>query len=132
MIHVRFLILFMGLHYVKYFQIRSFFWSVLSCIRTEYGKIRRIFPYSVQTRENTDHKKIRIWRLFTAFTPPASQVLLTEWIEAILVSSTINGLSSLSLSSSRIFPNNHAVDIVLNFHLFLMNSFLKVGLSPSK
>ena len=29
-------------------QIRSFFWSVFSCIRTEYGDLLRKFPYSVQ------------------------------------------------------------------------------------
>ena len=27
-------------HCVKSFQVRSYFWSVFSCIRTEYGKIR--------------------------------------------------------------------------------------------
>ena len=30
------------------------FWSLFSRIRIEYGKIRSIFPYSVQMRENTD------------------------------------------------------------------------------
>ena len=30
------------------------FWSVFSRIRTEYGEIPRISPYSVQMRENTD------------------------------------------------------------------------------
>ena len=30
------------------------FWSVFSRIRTEYGEILRISPYSVQMRENTD------------------------------------------------------------------------------
>ena len=30
------------------------FWSVLSCIWSEYGEIRGISPYSVQIRENTD------------------------------------------------------------------------------
>ena len=34
----------------------EFFWSVFSRIRTEYGKIRSISPYSVQIRENTDQK----------------------------------------------------------------------------
>ena len=29
-------------------------WSVFSRIRTEYGDILRISPYSVQMRENTD------------------------------------------------------------------------------
>ena len=44
----------MGIHYVKSVQIRSFFWSVFSCIRTEYGEIRSISSHSVQMRENTD------------------------------------------------------------------------------
>ena len=34
----------------------EFFWSVFSCIRTEYGEIRSIFPYSVRMQENTDQK----------------------------------------------------------------------------
>ena len=53
------------IHCVKSVQIRSFFWSVFSHIRTEYGEIRSISPYSVGIRENTDQKKIRIWALFT-------------------------------------------------------------------
>ena len=43
---------------VKSVQIRSFFWSVFSCIRT---------PYSVETRENTAQKKLHIWTLFTQY-----------------------------------------------------------------
>ena len=42
-------------HCVKSVHIRSFFWPVFSRIRTEYGEIR----------ENTDQKKLRIWKLFT-------------------------------------------------------------------
>ena len=30
------------------------FWSLFSRIRTEYGEIQRISPYSVQMRENVD------------------------------------------------------------------------------
>ena len=30
------------------------FWSAFSRIRTEYGEIRSIFPYSVRMRENAD------------------------------------------------------------------------------
>ena len=52
-------------HCVKSVQIRSFFWSVFSRIRTEYGEIRSISSYLVRMRENTDHKKLRIWTLFT-------------------------------------------------------------------
>ena len=34
-------------------------------IWTEYGEILRMSPYSVQMRENTEQKKLRIWTLFT-------------------------------------------------------------------
>ena len=50
---------------LKSVQIRSFFWSVFSRIRTEYKEILRISSYSVRMRENTDQKKLRIWTLFT-------------------------------------------------------------------
>ena len=46
------IILFFIKHFVKSVPIRSFFWSVFSCIRIEYG-------------ENTDKKKLRILTLFT-------------------------------------------------------------------
>ena len=52
-------------HCVKSVRIRSFFWSIFSRIRTEFGEIRSISPYSVRMRENTDQKKSRIWTLFT-------------------------------------------------------------------
>ena len=57
--------IFYQVHCVKCVQIRSFFWSVYSRIRTEHLRIRRISPYSVRMRDNTDQKKIRIWTLFT-------------------------------------------------------------------
>ena len=50
-------------HCVKSVQIRSYFWSVFSHIRTEYGVIRSISPYSVLMQENTDQKELRIWTL---------------------------------------------------------------------
>ena len=50
-------------------QIRSFFWSVFSRIRTEYRDLLRKSPYSVRLRENTDQKKLRIWTLFTQCWP---------------------------------------------------------------
>ena len=52
-------------HCVKSVQIRSFFWSVFSRIRTEYGEILRISLYSVRMRENTDQKNLRVWTLST-------------------------------------------------------------------
>ena len=42
--------------YVKSVQIQNYFWSVFSRIRTEYGEILRMSPYSVRMRENTDQK----------------------------------------------------------------------------
>ena len=39
---------------VKSVQMRSSFWSIFSRIRTEYGEILRISPYSVRMRGNTD------------------------------------------------------------------------------
>ena len=38
------------------FKIRSFFWSIFSCIWTEYGDLVRKSPYSVRIQENTDQK----------------------------------------------------------------------------
>ena len=34
----------------------EFFWSLFSRIRTDYGEILRIFPYSVRMRENKAQK----------------------------------------------------------------------------
>ena len=53
------------IHCVKSVQILSFFWSVFSSIRTEYGEILRISPYLVGMRENKDQKKLRIWTRLT-------------------------------------------------------------------
>ena len=50
---------------VKSVEIRSFFWSVFSRIRTECGDLFGKSPYSVRIRENTDQKKLGIWTLFT-------------------------------------------------------------------
>ena len=49
---------------VKRVQVRSFFWSIFSRIRTEYGDLLRQSPYSVQIRENPDQRKHRIRTLF--------------------------------------------------------------------
>ena len=45
-----------ALHCVKSVFIQSFFWSVFSCIRTEYQHLPSGSPYSVRMRENTDQK----------------------------------------------------------------------------
>ena len=43
-------------HCVKSAQVRNFFWSVFSCIRTEYRDLLCKYPYSVRTQENTEQK----------------------------------------------------------------------------
>ena len=58
--------------YVKRAQIRSFFWSVFSCIQNEFGDLLRKSAYSVRIQENTNQKKLRIWTLFT------------QWISRVL------------------------------------------------
>ena len=50
---------------MKSVQIPSFFWSVFSCPRIEYGDLRSKSPYSVGRQENTEQKKLRIWPFFT-------------------------------------------------------------------
>ena len=55
----------LGYHFLKSLQILSFFCSVFSQIRTEYGDLLRKSLYSVQGRENTDQKILRISTLFT-------------------------------------------------------------------
>ena len=44
---------------------RVFLWSVFFRIRTEYGEILHICPYSVRVRENTNQEKVRIRTHFT-------------------------------------------------------------------
>ena len=52
-------------HCVKSVQIQGFFWSVFSCIWTDYVDLLSKWPYSVGIEENTDQKKVSIWTLFT-------------------------------------------------------------------
>ena len=65
---------------MKSVEIRSFFWSIPSRIWTEYGKILRISPYSVQMRENTDQKKLRNWTLLAQCHPPNCFFYLLQWL----------------------------------------------------
>ena len=56
-----------NIHCLKSVQMRSYFWSVFSRIRTKYGDLRSKSPYSVRMQENKDQKKLRIWTLFTQY-----------------------------------------------------------------
>ena len=52
---------------VKSVQMWSFFWSVFSCIWTEYGQLLSKSPYLLQILENAGQKKLFIWTLFTQY-----------------------------------------------------------------
>ena len=56
----------------------SFIRCVFSHIRTEYGEMRSISPYSVGMRENTGQKKLRIWTLFTQWIKLHDNLLFYE------------------------------------------------------
>ena len=60
---------------MKSVQTWNFIWSAFSLIRTEYGKILRISPYSDRMQENTDQKKLRIWTLSRSVNFRLDQVL---------------------------------------------------------
>ena len=44
------------------------FWSVISRIRTEYGEIQSISPYSVRMRENTDQNNSKYGHFLRSIT----------------------------------------------------------------
>ena len=45
----------------------EFFWSIISCIWTEYGELLSKFPYLVRILENAGQKKLFIWTRFTQY-----------------------------------------------------------------
>ena len=49
----------------KNVQMQIFFWSIFSCIPTEYEDLLRKSLHSVRIQEKTDQKKLRICTLFT-------------------------------------------------------------------
>ena len=57
-------------HCVESVQIRSFFWSAFSCIRTADGDLRNKSPYSVRMQENKDQKKTPYLGTFHAVNDP--------------------------------------------------------------
>ena len=63
--YMKLMVAFNSCHCVKSVQMRSYFWSVFSCIRVEYGDLRSKSPYSIRIQENADRKNLRIWTLFT-------------------------------------------------------------------
>ena len=60
------------------------------CPNTEFFLVR-IFPYSVQIRETTDQKKLRIWTLFTQCTHRKPHLPLTSSIYLAFLPLEIEG-----------------------------------------
>ena len=60
------------IHYVKSVQIRSFFWSVFSCIRTEYG-LNTDSPCSVECGKIRTRKNSVFWHF------SRSDIFLMSW-----------------------------------------------------
>ena len=84
------------MHYVKSVEIRSYFWSVFSCIWTMNG-------YSVQKQENTDQKQLRIWELFTQW---CSMKEISKFVSnafMLVYSSILNSKSCKILNSYQSF-----------------------------
>ena len=104
-----------SVHFVKSVQIRSFIWSVFSCIRTEYGDLLRKSPCSVRIQENTDQKKLRIWTLFTQWLVIKKHVFFPDFEYGFLV---------LSLFP----PLCYEIFLALEFH---ESEFLSVNTSIS-
>ena len=100
-------------HCVKSVQIRSFFWSVFSRIRTEYGEKRSISPYSVRIRENSDQEKHRIWTLFT------------QWIKYIINLFSTNFWTTWSCSRSSFTGVSKVNELVMNKNKYINYSSLQ-------
>ena len=73
---------------VKSVQIRSYFWSLFSCIRTEYGDLRvqiRSYFWSVFSRIRNEYgeKNVQIrsyfWSVFSLFRTEYGEILRTEY-----------------------------------------------------
>ena len=66
---------------VKIIHIRSFFWSVLSRSRDEYGDLLRRSLYSARARKSTDQKTLRIWHFQAVFFTLSPSILtFAGWI----------------------------------------------------
>ena len=86
----------------------KFFWSVLSCMRTEYGEIRSISPCSVQMRENKDQKNSEYGH-FLRSVPYRDYVIICRKMSKI-----IHGVM--------IFNNN----VIIAYHILNSNTYLWV------
>ena len=129
---------------MKSVQIRSFFWSLFSCTRIEYGDLLRKSPYSVRIQENTDQKKLRIGTLFTqcrSLIRLNSLNIRSEiwWQSKTLVvfSNWTNTCSKLTVKTNTLEPLSSAFNVdyeeafAYGQCYILLVSMLRILLSPS-
>ena len=123
------------MHFVKSVQARSFFWSAFSRIRTEYGEIRSISPYSVQMRESMDQKKVRMWTLFTQRSFGVFGVLaLKVCLVIVYITQLKNWYSKLffsTLISSNIKTTVYWAALLHCFVVFIFQYLLSLELKQS-
>ena len=102
---------------MKSVQIRSFFWSVFSRIRTEYGKILRISPYSVRMRENMDQKNSRLMLLNKMLLRGFGDSSLTVWAKFDKQNKRISAviktmISTIKYNQVKFFQQNLLVYVI--------------------
>ena len=103
-----------------------FFWSVFSCIRTVYGEIQSISPYSVRMQENTDQKKLRIWTLFTQCMYERVKAIFEEKLKKFTVSRNSEiSLFSLKLLAQKFLLYLHCLKYCQNTS-FLWSAFSRI------
>ena len=66
------------------------FWSAFSHIRTEYGEILRIFPYSVRMREN-------VGKMWTRITSKTDTFYASQLLNFLTISRVSDGFCSLTI-----------------------------------
>ena len=66
-------------HCVKSVQIHSFFWSIISCLRTEYEYLLCKSPYSAWIHENKTQKNSAFWHFSRSVVGLLLKSTVTEW-----------------------------------------------------
>ena len=95
---------FIASHCVKSVQIRSFFWSVFSCIQY----LRSKSPYSVRIQENTNQKKLHIWTFFSSIGNTTSLEYLPDHVDCFfLFSVQVSALLRNFIVQKKLTTNKH-------------------------
>ena len=89
-----------NLHCVKSVQIQSYFWSVFSRIRTEYGEILRISPYSVQMPGEYGKIRTRNNSVFGHFScsVTVTRLLIKVWVNVLVLGRNLHCIYKLLIT----------------------------------